>query len=78
MQGLDDLKTDVVTLITVVGQVKTAAAALQSQIASLQATIAAGGDNDADVETQAKAVADQVTALNVMLNPTTTAPAVGS
>ncbi len=77
MNGLLDLKNAVSSLTSEVSEVKTAVANLQSQIASLQATISAGGDNDADVEAQAKAINDQVTALNNIVNPPA-APAAGS
>jgi hypothetical protein len=80
LQGLTDLQNEVTALATVVGSVKTLVSGLQAQITQLQATIAAGGDNDADVEAQAVALKAQVDALNGIVNPvtptTTTPPAV--
>lgn len=70
MQGLTDLQNNVGILVSTVTSVKELVSSLQSQISTLQATIAAGGDNDADVETQAQAVAAQVASLSALVNPT--------
>ena len=75
MQGLTDLQNSVTSLTTVVGQVKTLVGGLQAQIATLNATIVAGGDNDADVEAQAVALKAQVDSLNAVVNPTPVVPA---
>jgi hypothetical protein len=72
MQGLTDVQNAVASLTTIVGQVKSSVATLQAQIVSLQATIAAGGDNDADVEAQAQAINAQVASLNAIVNPAST------
>lgn len=69
MTGLTDLQNAVTGLTTEVGLVKTAVGALNAQIVTLQATIAAGGDNDADVEAQAKAISAQVAILDGIINP---------
>lgn len=69
MQGLTDLQNEVTALATAVGGIKTLVTQLQSQISTLQATIAAGGDNDADVEAQAQAIKTQVDQLNAIVNP---------
>lgn len=73
MQGLTDLQNEVTQLVAVVGGIKTLVQGLNAQIATLQATISAGGDNDADVETQAQALKDQVDQLNAIVNPPTPA-----
>lgn len=70
MQGLDDLKVNVASLVSKVEQVKASVADLNTKIAALNAIIAAGGDNDDEVEAQAKAIADQVAVLSGIVNPT--------
>lgn len=72
MQGLTDLQNEVTALTGAVSQIKSLVGGLQAQIATLQATIAAGGDNDAEVEAQAQAIATQVSNLNSLVNPTST------
>lgn len=69
MQGLTDLEKNVGTLASEIGVVKAAVTDLKNQISTLQATVAAGGDNDADVETQAQAVAASVASLDAIVNP---------
>lgn len=69
MQGLIDLQNQVTILTTVVGSIKSLVSGLQAQVTALQATIAQGGDNDADVEAQAQALGAQVAALNTLVNP---------
>lgn len=74
-QGLTDLQNNVTALAAEVANVKTFVANLNTQITQLQATIAAGGDNDAAVETQAQAIASQITSLNGIVNPIPAPPA---
>lgn len=71
MQGLTDLQNDVAAIGNSIGAVRQLVLSLQVQITTLQATIAAGGDNDADVAAQAKLLEGNIADLNAIVNPAT-------
>ena len=69
MTGLTDLQKAVQDLTASVSAATTLISNLNAQVASLTAQLAAGGDNDATVETAAQAIEAQVTALNNAVTP---------